>query len=59
MEDANNAEDEDAHSDQRDGRQQHTVARGQVQLSAPTGERIGERERKREGDKTLAICPFI
>lgn len=32
----NNDEDEDAHSDQSDGRQQHAVARSQVQLGAPT-----------------------
>lgn len=36
MEDANNDKDEDAHSDQCDGRQQNTVAGSQVQLGAPT-----------------------
>lgn len=38
VEDSNNDEDEDAHSDQCDGRQQHAVARSQVQLSAPAKE---------------------
>lgn len=46
VEDANNHKDEDTHSDKSNGRQQHAVARSQVQLSTPARER--ERERQRE-----------
>lgn len=36
MEDSNNDEDEDTHSDQRDGREQHAVAGSEVQFCTPT-----------------------
>lgn len=39
VEDSNNDEDEDAHSDQCNGCEQHAVARSQVQLSTPSIER--------------------
>lgn len=39
VEDADNHKDEDAHADQRDGRQQDAVARSEVQLSAPSKKR--------------------
>lgn len=59
VEDSNNDEDEDAHSDQCDGRQQHAVARSQVQLSAPTaGLIVGEGD-----DNELGVgndgCPLL
>lgn len=38
VEDSNNDEDEDAHSDQCDGRQQDTIAGSEVQLRAPAEE---------------------
>lgn len=39
VEDADDDEDKDTHSDQRDGRQQHAVARSEVQLSSPATNR--------------------
>lgn len=38
VEDSNNDEDEDTHSDQCDGSQQHTVAGSEVQFRTPTKE---------------------
>lgn len=38
VEDSNNDEDEDAHSNQCDGRQQDTIAGSQVQFRAPAEE---------------------
>lgn len=59
MEDANNDEDEDAHSDQRDGRQQHAVARSQVQLSAPAKEREKDGVKRNEDPPYAVLCLVI
>lgn len=63
VEDANNDEDEDAHSDQCDGRQQHAVARSQVQLSAPTSGPImweGDNDELRVGnDGRPLLLPYF
>ena len=61
MQDANNDEDEDTHSDQCDGRHQHTVARSQVQFSAPTKERESVRKNKfhHSGRKKQCIYQMV
>lgn len=47
VEDADDDEDEDTHSDQRNGRQQYAVARSEVQLSAPATNRKGANREKK------------
>lgn len=63
VEDANNDEDEDAHSDQSNGRQQHAVARSQVQLSAPTAGLIvwkGDDDELRVGNNgSPLLLPYV
>ena len=44
MENADNDEDEDAYSDQCDGRQQYAVAGSKIQLSTPTTDRKAGRQ---------------